>query len=397
MIADGLVQNKRGLGKLLQGVDPIFSGATLALMTIGLMAIFSVGQAMPEAGLVKRQFLQFFIGLVPFAFCFVLPGSVWRRLSWALYLFNVLLLLLVLTLGKNIGGATRWLDVGPLRFQPSELCKLLVVITLSTFFYNRLERVKHFTTYLGSFLHVIPIAALLILQPHLGSTLTVLVAWLTIALVAGVPLKYPVLSLLAAIALFGAAYKSGALPQYMVNRVLGFSESIATSTDPSGERSQEFRKGKGYQQYRAQIAFGVGGVAGSGYLKGEQKNLRGVPEQETDMIFSVIGEEAGLIGSALVLVAFAAYFLRGWFIGVMCRDLFGRMAALGALSILGFHLVVNLAMNLGVGPVIGLWLPFISYGGTALWLCLCVTGLILNLCRKQEEEMFAGKRLGWEE
>lgn len=373
---------KRTRFSFIGGLDPILIGSTLTLIVVGLMALFSVNQAAPSEGVFRRQLLLLGIGTVPFAVFFFVPATFWQRIVNLAYGINVGLLAMVLVAGDTGGGAQRWLDIGPIQFQPSELSKILTVITLATFFAKRQEDIKYFSTFALSLLHVLPPLFLIFRQPHLGATLTIMVAWLTICVVARVPWKF-IAGFLVGLALIGGIAGATLLRGYQEERLRAL---------VSRERDE---RGSHYQQVQAEIAIGTGGVLGQGFLRGEQRERRAVPEQHNDFIFTVIGEEGGLFGSALVLGVFAVFFLRGWQIAQRMNDLFGRMCCMGVLSVLAFHWVVNVAMNLGIGPVVGLWLPFISYGGTALWLCLACVALILNLNARTEENVFSRTPAVW--
>lgn len=346
--------------------------ATALLVVVGMLALYSVGQPSGDFGLFRKQALLFLIGLGPFfAFLFVDPGF-WRRISSWLYLINLAFLGLVLVKGVNINGAKRWIEIGSFQFQPSEIAKLLLILTLSAFYANRLGEIKRFSTFLLSLLHIAPPLLLILREPHLGASMVILVAWAGISICAGVPWRMLFGLLVAAAALFVVAYQSGLLRPYQLDRL-----EAMFKTD---------ERGSDYQQTMAAVAFGVGGFGGTGYLKGEQKIQ--VPEHHNDFIFTVVGEEGGLVGCTLVLVAFAFFFYRAWLVLYHAEDSYGRMVAAGILSILAFHTVLNLGMNIALTPVVGLWLPFLSYGGTALWLCLACVGLLLNLNRREQNMRF---------
>ncbi len=361
----------------LSGLDPIVIGSVVVLIAFGLMAIFSVNQANPGNPIFRKQLMLLVMGVVPLLVFLLIPAQVWQRTVNGLYALNLGMLSMVLIRGSSGGGAQRWLDIGPIQFQPSEMSKIITVITLATFYAKRQEFVGSFWTFFLSFLHVLPPLFLIFRQPHLGATLTIFVTWLVICIVANVPWKY-IVGFLAALAVFGGIAGATLLRGYQLERLKTL---FSSSKDSQREH---------YQQDQAMIAIGVGGTLGQGYLKGEQRERRAVPEQHNDFIFTVIGEEGGLFGSALVLTAFATFFLRGWLLVLRMGDLFSRVAGIGVLTVLAFHWIVNMAMNLGIGPVVGLWLPFISYGGTALWLCLGCVGLLLNLNARSEEGVFSG-------
>jgi rod shape determining protein RodA len=285
------------------------------------------------------------------------------------------MLMTVLLVGDTRNNAQRWLQIGPLDFQPSELAKLLIVLTVASFLANRMDEIRSFKTFALSFLHVAVPMALIYKQPHLGSTLVVGVAWLTIVWIAGARMRYVLGSIVLAAGLLVAAFFiPGAMSDYQKGRILGF-----LHPDKSGD---------GYQVYRGLVAIGSGELDGKGYLKGEQKSLRFIPEQQTDFIFTVIGEEGGLIGGFIVLALFGLLFFRTWLIVHLASEPFHRMLAAGILAIFAFHMTANLGMVLQLLPVVGLWLPLMSQGGTALWLCMACIALLLNIRSKEDKQEF---------
>jgi rod shape determining protein RodA len=189
--------------------------------------------------------------------------------------------------------------------------------------------------------------------------------WVAVTIVAGVPWRFIFIAAIAGATLGFVAWNvPGILTAEQKSRVLGF-----LNPDP---------RGSGYQQTRALVALGSGGAFGSGYLKGDLKATGSVPEQQTDFIFSVIGEEGGLFGVSLLLATFGFFFYRCWLASLRATTTFQRLAGTGMLAALGFHFVANVGMNLMVLPVVGLWLPFVSYGGTALWMCMAAVGFFAS-------------------
>jgi rod shape determining protein RodA len=284
-------------------------------------------------------------------------------------------------MGKDIKGAQRWIDLGPLQFQPSELTKLLIVLTLSTFFAMRSAEIRRFSTFALSFAHIALPLALVLAQPHLGAALVLVVTWLAISIVAGVPAKYIGATMVlgtvcAGMALTVPAIQAKLLHGYQQKRIEGVMS-----------RGQDTR-GKNYQTDRAEIAFGVGGVLGSGFLRGEQKDKHFIPEQHSDFIFTVVGEEGGLVGSSLVLLCFGFFYYRVFLVMIHATEPFYRMIAGGIFTVLVFHTFVNIGMVLQLLPVVGLWLPFLSYGGTAMWLCMASVGLLLAIRRHEKPLLF---------
>lgn len=348
--------------------------SALILLGFGLMSLYSIS-AGRGIDIFRRQVLNAAIGLVPFAIFYFVNPSFWRRIAPVLYATSVAMLALVFVLGAEKLGATRWIEVGPLQFQPSELAKLLMVITLATFFVHRADRIRNFSTFALSLVHVSVPLFLVFKQPHLGGTLVLVTIWLSVSIAAGVPIRYIAVAVASVPLLLAAAfYTPGVLTAEQRDRVYGLLHGD--------------QKDSAYQATRASIAFGVGGVAGTGFLHGEQKRAGFIPMQHNDFVFTVIGEEGGLVGGALVLIAFGFFFFRVWLVMFQTNDPFARMIAAGILGMLGFHAIVNMGMVLQVLPVVGLWLPFLSHGGTALWLCMASVGLLLSIRRREAPLLF---------
>ncbi len=339
--------------------------ATGILLIFGLGALFSIDHAR-GTGWFSKQGVFLLMGLVPLVLFWKIPGEFWRKASSVLYVVNLAMLLAVFVRGVSAGGAQRWLQLGPIQFQPSEFCKIALALTLAAFYYNRMEDIKKPSTFFLSILHLLPPLLLVFKQPHLGGTLTLVAIWFAVTVVAGVPWKFIAVSLVAGVVLIGVAWN---LPRVLTteqkSRVVSF-----INPDPEEE---------GYQQTRALVALGSGGAFGSGYLKGNLKANGSVPEQQTDFVFSVIGEEGGLLGVLLLISAYALFFYRCWHCCHNATDHYMSLAGTGVLAALGFHFFANIGMNLMVLPVVGLWLPFISYGGTALWLCLASVGFFAGI------------------
>lgn len=345
-------------------------GSACLLLFIGLVSLMSIGHRVGEPFL-KKQLLMAIIGLGPFALFFFVPVEVWRRIAAALYVCNLLILAFVLKFGASANGAQRWIDLKFMQFQPSELAKMLVVLTLASFFASNSHRLDKPVTFLLSFLHVAVPAFLIAMQPHYGGAAVLIIVWLGVSLAAGVPMKY----LAAAILLLGvgsvAAVKiPGALHGYHLKRLKAL--------------ARPDKSGASWQQDRAQVALAAGGVFGTGLMHGTQ----GLPEQQNDFIFTVLGEELGLAGCALILAAFSFFFYRIWVALVRAADPYHRILAGGIFALLAFHTVVNLGMVVGILPVVGLWLPFMSAGGSSLWLCMACVGLLLQLRKREKPLLF---------
>lgn len=356
--------------------------ATLILLSFGLLCQFSKAYETTSRDFIKQLF-NIAVGIVPFAIFWLVKPKLWMRAANVLYFANLGMLALVLQIGVNKNGAERWINLGFTEFQPSEAAKLLIVLTLASFFAKRYDQINRFSTFALSFLHVAIPVALIVKQPHMGASLAIIATWLCICLAAQVPWKFVFGAGLAVVSLLVVAFTIPSvgkliIKDYHLDRV----KSMFVRDE----------KGKSFQPERAAIALGSGGLLGTGFLKGEQKKLGMIPEQQTDFVFTIIGEEGGLVGSTLVLLAFGFFFFRIWLIFLHASEPYYRMIAAGLLGMIAFHTVVNLGMVLQLLPVIGLWLPFISYGGTAMWLCLASVGLLLNVRSKEKPVLFEMNR-----
>lgn len=390
MVRQRQSRKSKDAGSILRGLldyDWWLVLATAILILVGIMSLYSIDFGAAERGpdqassFFAKQVFRLAIGFIPFFVMLSVRTRVWTKFAVPLYVINLAVLALVLVAGQTRGGAQRWLQFGPIDFQPSEMAKLVVILTLTSFYVHRLEHIKKLSTFVLGFVHVAFPMVLIYKQPHLGATLVVLAIWLTISLIAGVPLRYVIIAIVLGIAaLVAAFFVPGVMDAYQRERVLGLFSPDEKTT--------------GFHTRTAEIAFGSGGFMGTGFLKGVQKGGGYVPEQESDFIFTVVGEEGGLVGSFLVLAAFGLLFGRLWWILFTCKSRYHQMIMAGIFAVLTFHTIANLGMILRILPVVGLWLPFLSYGGTSLWLCMSLIGLALNIKRNEDDgEMFSSSRL----
>jgi rod shape determining protein RodA len=347
--------------------------ATAALLAAGLITLYSIDHGHGTAHF-RNQLINAGIGAAVFFACYKTRTQWWRVLVWWIYGASVAMLAAVPVIGVEINNAVRWLEVGPIQFQPSEIAKIGLILVLADFFARRWQRRHEFSTFaISAAIAAVP-AGLHALQPHLGGAVGMMVIWFAVTLVAGVSWRILLGTVGAFLALAVGLYVSGALPSHAYDRI-----EAMTSEDPQGSN---------WQKERALIAVGNGGVLGTGYLNGDQKAAGYVPEVENDFAFTVVAEEGGLVGSLLLLGAFAFFLSRVWFVSYRSSKPFGQLFAAGVLGLLGFHIVVNLGMVLGLTPVVGLWLPFISQGGTALWLCLAMVGILTGLSHDESSKFF---------
>jgi cell division protein FtsW len=342
---------------------------TLGLVAFGLVMVYSATSASAALGngdpmsYLKRQAVYAFIGVV----CMILASRLdYHRLRFfapPLLLVSFVLCTAVLVAGPAINGARRWFIVGPASFQPSELAKLSLCLFAAVYLARRRP-----PRTLGELLKPLGLltaifCGLIVLEPDLGTTITLCGMMLAIFLVAGVPVR-----LLAAASLLALVMGLAAIwvEPYRRARIFSF-------LDPWSDA-----QGAGFQIVQATIGIGSGGFTGAGLGEGVGK-ISYLPEAHTDMIFAVIGEELGLVGATLVIAAFALLALAGFRIALRCQDPFGKLLAAGITALVCGQAAINLAAALGIAPLTGIPLPFVSYGGSSLVVLLAGMGILLNI------------------
>ncbi len=365
------------------GVDWWLLGTASFLILVGLTAIFSAVQGSTNFAEFKKQFVFILLGVLPasvFAFC---HPRLWAKASVFVYIINLLLLVAVLVRGNTLNGAERWISIGGFQFQPSEMSKIFIVLTLASFYASRQDRIKEFSTFGIGLLHVLVPVMLIMKQPHLGASLLILCLWVALSLVAGVSPKFMIAAIASFFVLATLVYKSPTvrhmvITDYQWERITGL-----LGIETKGGKSLSDKK---LQVRMASYAFANGGIGGTGYLKGEAKKK--VPFVSTDFIFACVGEEFGMIGCFALLGIFAMFFYRIWLGMLSAADLYYQLVMAGILTVFGFHVIVNAGMVLGILPVVGMWLPFLSYGGTAIWLSMSLVGLALNVRARERAVLF---------
>jgi rod shape determining protein RodA len=345
---------------------------TLLILASGLLTIASATHrpGRPLSPYVIRQAVWTAAGLVALLAAVSIDYRALNRWGYAAYAATVLLLALVPILGLSAGGARRWLGVGAFSIQPSEVAKIGLVIGLACHLQSsagarRLPLVRLVVP--GLFLAV---PALLILrQPDLGTVIVLGLGALTVLLASGLPMRL----VLIALCLVGPAlpYAWSHLKPYQQKRILTF---VDPDSDPLGA---------GYHVRQSRIAIGSGQVYGKGYLQGTQNQLNFLPEEHTDFIFSVYAEEWGFAGSIVLLVLYASLVVRGAVIAGRARDNLGALLAAGLTGMIFWQVVINIAMATGSLPVVGITLPFLSYGGSSLLVLLTSVGLVMNVSMRR--------------
>ncbi len=343
------------------------------LIAMGLLNLSSATAAASEglSPIVKRQLASLAVGGLLFAIAVVVDYRRLERFAPLLYLGCLLLLAATLFLGQSVGGNRSWLVYGPFRLQPAEIAKVAMIIVLARYFQRHppgeIERLRDL--FMPALLIAIPVGIIL-LQRDMGVALLTLLVGCTYLPFTRIPLRS-----WAAVAASGLAVLAAVwifvLEPYQKDRVL---DVVNPSRDPLAS---------GYQANQSRIAVGSGGLFGRGFREGTQTQLRFLPTQHTDFVFSVLAEEWGLVGGLTVLVLYATLLIWGLMVARGSRELFGALLAVGIVGTLFWPAVINVAMVLGLAPVIGVPLPLFSYGGSAMVAVLVSLGVLLNISMRR--------------
>lgn len=364
-------------------VDLSLLGAAMALAVIGCVAVYSATRPhLLAVGTdpnyyLKRQLAYLALAMIVLLITVMFDYRQLRVLAPLVYLGGVAGLLMVLTpVGQRQLGAQRWITVGILQIQPSEIMKLVLIVALAALWSERGTDEGGPKVLIAVALAAIP-AGLVYLQPDLGTVLVLLFVAVTIIIVAGARLRWLAVLAGAGALVFFLALHFGFIHQYQLNRITGFlnqkSAAVCQSSPNTPGCSAAYNLGQ------SKIAVSSGGLTGKGLLKGTQTNLDYVPENQTDFIFTVIGEETGFVGSLLVIGLLAFLIWRALRIAVLSRDQFGTRLAMGVAAMLAFQLFINVGMTIGIVPIVGIPLPFISYGGSSLLTSFCAVGILMNI------------------
>ena len=374
--------------KLLKNLDLAFIITVVLVLIMGLLILSSatLNVNTDQWFFVKKQILWIIIGLFSLFVVLLFDYGVLFRYTRYIYAFNIILLLAVLLVGSTAKGAQLWLSLGPLGGQPSELAKVMVIITFAAFLTKRQDRMERLRDLLPAFLHIgIPVF-LILLQPDLGTSLVFFAIMFGMLYVAGARssllLKLLGAGLLLIIAALVGHVKFGLplpLEDYQIRRLIVF---IDPYMDGRGGR------GAGWHVIQSLVAIGSGGFWGKGLFNGTQVQGNFLPEHHTDFIFSVVGEELGFLGASLLLGLYFVLLYRVLQIAFKSRDQFGTLIAVGVASMWGFHILQNVGMSIGIMPITGIPLPFLSYGGSSMLANLISVGLLLNISLRREKILF---------
>ena len=369
---------RRNRQSLVQGFDPVLTAVVGLLLVVGTLLVWAATRdwytrnGLDGQYYLKRHIINILIGLVLAYGVTVIDYRLLRAYTPFLWGAGVLGLVIVLIpgLGAEINGAKAWIALpGGFQIQPAELAKIAIIIGMSMILSERSHDSDGPTS--RDVLQALAVAAipvaLIIMQPDMGTVLIISAAVVTIVAVSGVPARWVTGLLLLAVLGGFVAVKAGVVSEYQVNR-------LQTFVDPNADT-----QGAGYQLRQARITVGSGGLVGTGLFNGPQTNGRFVPEQQTDFIFTVAGEELGFIGSGAILILYLILLMRGFSIARRTNDPFGRLVCTGVIAWFAFQIFENIGMTLGLMPMTGVPLPFISYGGSSMFATLIGVGLLQNV------------------
>lgn len=355
--------------RLLTNFDWVLLALVLLIIGIGIANIHSASMPYPAAGTPYdlKQFYWTVGGLLLIIVVCSIDYHILEDLSYWLYGGLIILLVMVLLFGRTSMGATRWLHLGFFNMQPSEPMKLVIIATFARYFSRRPMPDGISLVEIGYPLLMLALPALLIMkQPDLGTAVIVMLIAFSLLLYVGIQRTTWISMIAFAVPLFFLGWRFG-LRDYQKNRVLNF---INPERDPLGS---------GYHIIQSKIAIGSGGLTGKGYLHGTQTQLRFLPEQHTDFAFSVFSEEWGFLGCMVLIVLYLILTTWGLQTAARCNDRFGSLLAVGVVAMLFWHTVINMGMVIGLFPVVGVPLPFFSYGGTSMVTSMAGIGLLLNI------------------
>jgi len=341
----------------------------LIISGIGLVNIYSTGFSLTDprqTPLYIKQIQWILIGIAGMAFAFFIDYRFLSRHAYILYAISIILLLVVYMAGYATRGSQRWIAIGGFTFQPSEPVKLTIILALAKYFdHHQIGRGYHLNELFIPFLIVIIPFLFILKQPDLGTGLILFILFLSIVFFVGLDWKSLLIAAAGGLILTPIGWYF--LRDYQRERILTF---FSPERDPLGS---------GYHIIQSMIAVGSGGLFGKGFLKGSQTQLKFLPEQQTDFVFSVFAEEWGFLGGIILLIMFLFLILWGLKIMTHSKDYIGALIALGITMLIFWEAFINIGMVLGILPVVGIPLPFLSYGGSSMVVLMTAVGLLMNI------------------
>jgi rod shape determining protein RodA len=401
-----------------QKIDYVLLISVLGLLAIGLLALYSSSNtgAMEGNGInyFFKQLVWIGIGLALMMTIVFIPNKLIYESAYILYGVSLFLLVIVMFFGSVGQGAERWLRFGPLYIQPSEIAKLTTILAVARFISQDKVNLNSFKDFIIATSFILAPFIFIVRQPDLGTAMVFgalalpmfywaglkgsnLILILTPFLVMLASFQFYTFLILMILLVLYLAYtrksKTVSIVNFLANISMGLLTPVLWNHLKSYQRNrikiflnpEADPKGAGYQIIQSKVAIGSGGFTGKGFLQGSQTQLRFLPEQHTDFIFAVIGEEFGFLGVLIGLIFFFIFLMRGIFIATIVKSRFNSTVAIGIVTVLAFHVIVNIGMTIGLFPVTGLPLPFLSYGGSALLTNMVMAGILLNFYKNRYE------------
>ena len=361
-------------GRGFDHFDLRFIAVIAAILSAGVLSIYSITHATPGGSLplYAKQMVWILLGAGAFVVMLFVDYRELARLAYPLYGVVLVLLVVVLIMGKTSHGAQRWIPIGTFAFQPSEFGKLVLVLVLAKY-YASAPREGWLQRVVMPGLIMAPGLLLILRQPDLGSGLSFVAIYAAMLLIVGVRSKALDLILLFSLMLFPFVWEVvwGTLHEYQRERIMAF-------VDPTYDT-----RGRGYQALQSRIAVGSGELLGKGLYGGTQSQLKFLPEGHTDFVFAVFAEEWGFIGVLMLLGLFVGLILLSMGIAERAKDVLGTLLSAGVIAMIAFPMVVNMGMTTGMFPIVGIPLPLMSYGGSAIVMTMAALGLVLNIKRRR--------------
>ncbi len=364
--------------KLFKNINIYIPITMILLIIIGMFAISSAVEInrVDSNGSIylKKQIIAAILGIIAAIFIQFFDYRIFKEYYQLIFGSMVIILFMTHLYGSNIGGGRRWIDIGFINFQPSEVSKIVLVLVLATIL-DRKDELDSLKDMILPFVYFLIPFVLIILENDLGTALVLLVILIAMLYVAGFNKKFlygffgggflTVITLISSHIFFNTPLPF--LKEYQLNRLIAF---INPNIDPQGI---------GYNIIQSKIAIGSGRLTGKGLFEGTQNQLNFLPEKHTDFIFSVLGEEFGFIGVLIVITLFIILFWQLFNIALEAKDRYGKLVVTGIIAMFFFHVVENIGMTMGLMPITGIPLPFISYGGTSLVTSITAIGIVLNI------------------
>ncbi|MFZ1289141.1 MAG: rod shape-determining protein RodA [Melioribacteraceae bacterium] len=404
--------------KILDKFDFVIFITVSLLTAIGMLAVYSATYTHPTAyGNFNKQLISGIIAFIFFFIAYLIPYKTYRYLAIPIYTLSIISLLAVIFIGKTVYGSKSWVSFGPIGFQPSEFAKIGLILFLSFFLTRKRKNPNSFSDlFYISVITLIPVA-LILMQPDMGTAIVYIIISLIMVFWSGVDLFWFFLLISPVVVVFASLFGLAtffiamilviALLVYFKRNIFVNASIIVLNISAAylmdygihylkphqQKRIETFINpladplGAGYNIMQTKVAIGSGGIWGKGFLHGNQTQLKFIPEQWTDFIFCVIGEEFGFVGSILTVSLFIILFIKLVSIATHTKNIFGSSVVVGILALLFTHFAINIGMNIGVAPVIGLPLPFLSFGGSSLIVNMTLIGIALNFYKNRREQI----------